>query len=540
MPPSGGVGTALDGRTADPRAHTKEVDPVSRYARAALAAAAAGALLTTSSPGYATWHQALAGEETATATVRTGPVSVEVTGTDGTSRTLDPGAHGGKVRAVVGESIRVQVPVSVRTRGAGGILQVEVPAAAGDAPLAAELAETHPRIEVVPQDGGAPVPLTADGRGAEIPAGEDDRTYLLRWTTSTRATRDGRPAGRRNGWGAGAGSLQGASVGARPLTLTLTPHGGTPGHAQAVVPAIEMDTTAVSLTTSPSRTTTEGVTAAVTRIRGLGAMPLTLAPGSIGLAPLAPTTAAGLRELRRHGLGVEVTWGDSGCGAPRWVVPAGGFTARASAAPKPVRGATAGDVLPAGGSRQACLRLTGASPELVRRHAGHPVQARTTWISTSPAPATWRSTATSEARLTLPVPPPAAATCRVTGARVALRWSWPEASSTPPARVEDTTAVARWVLLARSGSGAWRQIAEIRDGDGREHRLPVAALGRAGLGRTGSAQVRVRAIPSAPGATAVDGTRTWTVGVRDGRPTCGAVSGPTGPAAADRARGGAS
>lgn len=518
---------------------------VSSYARAALAAAAAGALLTTSTAGYAEWQQAVASDAEKEGPVQAGPVSVEVLAADGTPRAVDPGAQGGSVRAVVGESVRVHLPVTVRTQGSGGVLRVEVPAATGDAPLAAELTTSRPRLEITPQDGGAALPIAAEGTSAEVPASADGHTYLLRWTTSTRATRDGRPPGRRNAWGSGAGSLQGASVGARPLSVTLTPRAGAPGHVQAVVPAVEMDTTAVRLTADAPGPGSGGANdaggtggtagkagAGVTTLEGLGTMALALRPTSIALAPLAPTTATELRDMRRLGLATEVTWGSSGCGTPRWVVGSGGFATRAAASPTPVRGAAATEPLPAGEQRRACVRLAGAPEDLVRRYAGRPVQARTTWTSTSPAPATWSSTATNEARLALPFPSPSAATCRVTGGRVALRWSWPSTSSTPPARVADTSAIARWVLLARTGSGTWTQVAEIRDGDGREHRLPVAALGKAGLGRSGSAQVMVRAVPSMRGGAAVDATRTWTVGVRDGRPTCGAA---WTPAAADTA-----
>ncbi|GAB49876.1 hypothetical protein MOPEL_135_01140 [Mobilicoccus pelagius NBRC 104925] len=511
------------------------------FFRATLAAAAAGALLTTSTSGYAAWQEA-ATDAREPAPLEAGPSTVELLGADDSPRRVDAGDHGTEIRAVVGERIRVTLPVTIHTRGAGGMLRVIVPPARGDAPLAAELAATPPRLEVVPQDGDAPLRVSPEG--AAVPAAADGHTYLVRWTTATRPTRDGRPAGARNAWGSGTASLQGAGVGPRQLTVTLTrgdeaggdeAGGNEAGEVRTVVPAIAMDTAALRVTTAPDGST----------LSGLGTRPLSLRPTSVALHPVTPLTEARARELRTDArLGVEIGWGTDDC-ATRWTVPVGGLARATRASPRPARAEAAPtENLPAGGGRRTCVRLLPgvARDDLVRRHAGRTLEARTTWTATSPAPATWTSTATTTERLPIPLPAPTPASCRPIGNRIAVRWAWPTTSKTPPARVAGTTGIERWALLARpAGTGTWTQVAEIRDGDGREHRLPLAAL--RGVVRTGPAELRVRAVAGAGAErSSGDAVRTWTVSARDGRPTCVATtparsSVPTSPAAGTAAPG---
>lgn len=201
------------------------------YLRVALAAAAAAALLATSTPSYTAWQLAHAASASAGASVDLGASRVLVASPGGEPRevTADGGAA---VRTVVGDVITVEVPVTVHTgEHPLSVLRVEVPQAEGDAALAAELAANPTPVEVV-ATAGAPdlAPVAGDAGAHVVTPASDGATYLLRWSTSTRSSTDGEPAGADNRWGEGEDSLQSLSVGSRPLTVRLEP--GAPAPAQ--------------------------------------------------------------------------------------------------------------------------------------------------------------------------------------------------------------------------------------------------------------------------------------------------------------------
>lgn len=112
---------------------------VAPYVRAALAAAAAGALLTTSTPGYAAWHQAVVAASRG-ATIDGGTVSGEVTvpgevtSSERTARTGAPVTRGAPLRAAAGHRLGLAATVALRAPGTGGVLRVVVPETGGQAP----------------------------------------------------------------------------------------------------------------------------------------------------------------------------------------------------------------------------------------------------------------------------------------------------------------------------------------------------------------------------------------------------------------------
>ncbi|WP_141397261.1 hypothetical protein [Mobilicoccus massiliensis] len=426
----------------------------STYLRAALAAAAGAALITMSTSGYAAWQSAAVPAPEG-ASLEAGPVKTLLTSPGGSPRTVDTQAG---IRARVGDTVTVEVPVIVHTGGVPrSTLTVDVPPAAGDRALAAELTAVGPRVEVVPLDGGPDLEPVAGRSGAHtVPAAADGHTYAVRWSAATRITRDGKAPGARNGWGNGPESLQGASVGARPLTVSLTspslaftdrrrwvgtardddgPHperspvmtrllplaiGGlaltaigvsatqalgvngtelpaTPSTTvQVVVPEIRMDTTAVRVATAPGGST----------LSPLGTLPVSVRPTSVTMTAQPPLKAADLPGLLAE-VGVEIRWGETGCDATTWSVEPGDFDKRAVAAPKPTGTTTEA---PLGQGRRTCALLASSlsEDELVQRFAGRTVLARTQWESAAPAPVSWSSTATTKALLTgldvLPAP----------------------------------------------------------------------------------------------------------------------------------------
>lgn len=196
------------------------------YLRAGLAAAAGAALLAASTGGYSAWHTAMAMPAPSDPAVETGVTRFLLTSPGAEPREITPD---GAVRTVVGDTLSVEVPV---TLNAGeepvSVLRVEVPDASGDAALVEELGANPTPVEVVPIDG-APDLGVVPGRDHErvVTPASDGGSYLVRWSTSTRPTRDGEAPGDRNPWGEGPGSLQGLAVGARPLTISLVP--GAPG-----------------------------------------------------------------------------------------------------------------------------------------------------------------------------------------------------------------------------------------------------------------------------------------------------------------------
>lgn len=106
---------------------------VAPYVRAALAAAAAGALLTTSTPGYAAWHQAVIAASRG-ATIDGGTVPGEVTSPERTARTGAPVTRGAPLRAAAGHRPGLAATVALRTQGTGGVLRVVAPETGGQAP----------------------------------------------------------------------------------------------------------------------------------------------------------------------------------------------------------------------------------------------------------------------------------------------------------------------------------------------------------------------------------------------------------------------
>lgn len=203
-----------------------------RMLRAGIAATLGVAFLAGSTPGYAAWQQAHAIRETPSATTGLGLVAgqrrvllqrswsdspVDITG--------NPDAY----RVVVGDTLTVELPVTLRAGSdvPRAVLHVEVPAATGDARLAAELAQATPALVVRATDGGPDLPAVEGRPGAWlVTPSADGYSYAVSWSTGTRPTRDGqapRTGATANLWGAGAPALQGVTAGARPLTVTLEP-----------------------------------------------------------------------------------------------------------------------------------------------------------------------------------------------------------------------------------------------------------------------------------------------------------------------------
>lgn len=487
----------------------------STYARAALAGAAAAALLTTSTSGYAAWQSAHRAAP-AGPSLEAGAVEVHLTSPGGEPRTVDAQAG---VRAVVGDTVSVRMPVTIRTgEQPSAVLDVEVPAAAGDAPLATEFAAVPTSAQVTAVDGGPALEAAPGEEGAHLvtPA-SDGYTYLLEWRTSTRATRDGRAPGAGNGWGSGPESLQGLEVGTRPLTVSLTPAGDAAGSttARAVVPPIRMDTTALRVSTAPGGS----------ELTPLGGIPVSVSPAAVTLSPRAPLTDAGLTEMLEEGkAGVDILWGAEGCDAVRWSVPGGGFDGGTG---RPTATGEATESLTRDTGGRLCTRLNSALPDddFVQRFAGRTALARTQWESRTTPPATWVSTASTNALLTVPLPPAEAArqACSVGRSGAAIRWTWPSATSRP---IEDAEGIARWTVNARpKAGGAWTRVAVAgRDGASRAHTVTARAMRAAGLA-PGDYEVMVRGYPFEGVEDAyVDSAQVWAVSLQGSRLRCGATA----------------
>lgn len=214
----------------------------STVVRALLALGAGGALLTTSSAGYVAWQDSHDAAPSGPS-VEAGSVSVQVVSADGTKREVGAGAG---VRMVVGDTVTLSMPVTLRTGATPrSVLDIDVTAPGGDAPLVRELGANPTPIRVTATGGGPPLaPVQGDPTAFVVTPASDGHAYRLEWSTSTRATRDGKPPTSKNVWGSGAASLQGLSVGARPLTISL--RAGAPASAPtgaATTPAATAPTT---------------------------------------------------------------------------------------------------------------------------------------------------------------------------------------------------------------------------------------------------------------------------------------------------------
>lgn len=195
---------------------------VSTYLRAGLAAAAGAALLATSTSGYSAWHTAFAAPAPSEPTIDAGPMRVLITSPGGEPQEVSAAAG---VRTVVGDTVSVEVPVTIHAGDPPvSVLRVEVPPASGDEGLVEEFGTNPTPIEVEPV-AAAPALDPVPGRVGEhaVTPLSDGHSYVVRWSTSTRPTRDGEPVDGDNAWGSGPESLQGLSVGARPMTITLVP-----------------------------------------------------------------------------------------------------------------------------------------------------------------------------------------------------------------------------------------------------------------------------------------------------------------------------
>lgn len=510
--------------------------------RASLACAAAAALLTTSTSGYAAWQTAAESSGPAAAALESGATRVFITSPGGEPREVDAQAG---VRVTVGDTVSVRMPVTIRT-GADplAVLKVAVPTASGDAALLAELKAGPSPITVTPADGGPELtPVPGDATARTVTPASDGRTYLVEWSTSTRATRDGKAPAAKNLWGAGPASLQGLSVGARPLAVTLTPGApttgartspsptpspsGTPGtpatpsveavdsvdadvpQVRAVVPPIRMDTTALRVETAPGGSA----------VSPLGGIPVRVQPVSVEVKPRGQLTEAGLTDLLTK-TGVEIRWGTNECTDARWAVKAGEFGAKATGTPLP-KGAEF-DTIPPGQERRLCTRFAPSTSqdEFVQRFAGRQVLAATRWTSSSNPPATWTSSAATNAVLTVPLRSATAAASACTAGKggVTLRWAWPAAGSKPVAKAE---GIDRWTVNMRpaGSSEPWKRVAVRSEGSSRTVELTAAAL-RAAKVTPGAQEVMVRAYPFESEAARADSAQVWKVTV----PARGAAS----------------
>ncbi|MDO5628327.1 MAG: hypothetical protein Q4G43_08415 [Mobilicoccus sp.] len=199
---------------------------LSTYLRAGLAAAAGAALLVASSGGYQAWHVALAAPAPSGPAVDAGAMRLLLTSPGGEPREVSPD---GAIKAVVGDMLSVEVPVTLHTGDEPlSVLRVDVSSSSGDAALVEEFAANPTPVQVEPMDG-APDLDVVPGREHErvVTPLSDGASYVVRWSTSTRPTRDGESPGDGNAWGSGPESLQGLTVGARPLTISLVPNDGT-------------------------------------------------------------------------------------------------------------------------------------------------------------------------------------------------------------------------------------------------------------------------------------------------------------------------
>ncbi len=200
--------------------------------RAAAAAALGVAFLAGSTPGYAAWQQAHSARD-----LQQQPTGLDLVA--GQRRLLltrsyaqkpvDISANPAAYRFVVGDSLTVELPVTlyVGQDMPQAVLAVQVPKASGDSRLAEEFAATANTLEIRPTQGApALAAVTGNTMARKVTPAAHGHTYLVRWSTRTRPTRDGktpRTGDAANLWGSGAPALQGVAVGARPMTITLAP-----------------------------------------------------------------------------------------------------------------------------------------------------------------------------------------------------------------------------------------------------------------------------------------------------------------------------
>lgn len=201
-----------------------------RMIRAAAAVALGVAFLAGSTPGYLAWQQAHAardgGQTQAGINLVAGKGQVLLT-RSAHDESIDITANPDAYRFVAGDALSVEFPVTLRVGAevSQAVLEVDVPKASGDTRLATEFAATSSTLETRPT-GDAPTLSEVPGRAMArtVTPAADRHTYIVVWTTRTRPTRDDkkpRTGTDSNLWGAGAPALQGMTVGARPMTVTL-------------------------------------------------------------------------------------------------------------------------------------------------------------------------------------------------------------------------------------------------------------------------------------------------------------------------------